>query len=294
MSIENKARRNVICAMFIYGTVGLFVRFIDLPSSIIAMARGLIGVPFLLIVLAVQKKRLCLESIKRNKLPLLISGTLLGFNWILLFEAYRITTVATASLCYYMAPIIIVALSPIVFKEKLTLRKAICIVTALIGMVFVSGVAKNGIPPLSELKGVFLGLTAACFYASIVITNKHLRDIGPYDRTIVQLAISAVWMLLYNSITGGFAQCSNPGTLGLVMLIILGIVHTGIAYLLYFGSMGNISAQTVAILSYIDPVITLILGALILKETMGPYELLGAVLVLGSALISELPEKEKK
>lgn len=293
MSNQVRARRNVILSMFIYGTIGLFVRYIPLPSSAISMARGLIGVPFLLMVLLVQKKSIDFKAIKNNLLPLLISGSMLGFNWILLFEAYRFTTVATATLCYYMAPIIIVAISPLVLNERLTLRKVVCILVALFGMVFVSGVAENGIPSVSELKGVLLGLAAALFYTAIVISNKHLHDIGPYDRTIVQLGISIFWMLLYNLVSGSFAQCGNPGVLGLIMLIVLGVLHTGIAYLLYFGSMGDLPSQTLAILSYIDPVVAVILSALILKESMSLYGLIGAVLVLGAALVSELPEKKK-
>lgn len=292
MLSERKARISVIVAMFIYGTIGLFVRYIPLPSSVISMVRGLIGAPFLLMVLCLQKKRLSRQDIKANLLPILISGSLLGFNWILLFEAYRYTTVATATLCYYLAPIILLAVSPFTFGEKLTLRKVLCILAALFGMVFVSGVAKNGIPSVSELRGVLLGVAAAVLYALIVITNKHITNISAYDKTIMQLAISAVWMLGYNLVTGSFAQCGEMSGFAILMLAVLGIVHTGIAYLLYFGSTEALSSQTLGILSYIDPVVAVLLSALVLKEAMGIYEILGALLVLGAAIISELPEKK--
>lgn len=293
MNKERRARANIITAMFIYGSIGLFVRYIPLPSSVISMVRGLIGTPFLLLVLLlIKKQKPDTGAIRANLLPLLISGSLLGFNWILLFEAYRYTTVATATLCYYLAPLIIVALSPFIFRERLGWRKLACILAALCGMVFVSGVAKNGIPSLAELKGVLLGMAAALFYAAIVITNKFLKNIGPFDRTVMQLGISAVWMLLYNLVSGSFAQCGAMGGGALLALAVLGIVHTGFAYLLYFGSMEHLPSQTLAILSYIDPVVAVLLSAFVLREAVGIHEIIGAAMILGAAFVSELPEKE--
>lgn len=293
MKNEARARANVILSMIIYGTIGLFVRYIPLPSSVTSMVRGLVGAPFLLLVLLIKRERLDGASIRANLKHLLFSGSLLGFNWILLFEAYRFTTVATATLCYYLAPIIIVAVSPIMLGERLTVRKVLCILAALAGMFFVSGVAENGLPSLSEAKGVLLGVAAAALYAAIVLSNKQLKNIGPYDRTIMQLGISAVWMLLYNLVSGSFALCGEMDGLGIAMLVILGVVHTGIAYLLYFGSVEHLPGQTLAILSYIDPVVAVLLSVTVLGEDVGLPVLLGAVLILGAAVVSELPERKK-
>ena len=287
MNKTSKAKLNVLLSMTIYGTIGLFVRNIDLPSSVISMIRGLIGFPFLLAVLAVKKQKIDLISIKKNLKYLLCSGALLGFNWILLFEAYRYTTVSTATLCYYFAPIIIVALSPLVFKEKLTVKKVLCILAALVGMAFVSGVTKGAAPASSEIRGILLATGAAVFYAFIVIFNKKLTGISAYDRTIFQLALSAVILFPYNLITGSFAGCSLTG-IAVILLLILGVVHTGFAYLLYFGSAEYLPSQTLAILSYIDPLVALLVSAFLLHESMGAAEIIGAVLIIGSAIISEL------
>ncbi len=291
MDKTSKARLNVIISMTIYGTIGLFVRNIDLPSSVISMVRGLIGFPFLLIVLAVKKQKVSFESIRSNLKYLLPSGALLGINWILLFEAYRYTTVSTATLCYYFAPIIIVALSSFVFKEKLTVKKVLCIIAALVGMAFLSGVTKGSAPETSEVRGILLATGAAFLYALIVIFNKKLTGISAYDRTIFQLALSAVILFPYNLLTGSFTGCSLAGT-AVILLLILGVVHTGIAYLLYFGSAEFLPSQTLAILSYIDPVVALLVSAFLLHESMGVVEIVGAVLIIGSAVISELPSKE--
>ena len=292
MNRETKAKLSVILSMFIYGTIGIFVRNIPLPSSVISMVRGLIGAPFLLLVLAVKKQKLDFPAIRRNLKYLLISGALLGFNWILLFEAYRYTTVATATLCYYLAPIIIVALSPLLFKEKLTLKKVLCILAAIVGMYFVSGMATGGLPKLSELRGILLALGAAVLYALIVITNKMLKDLPAYDKTIFQLALSALVLLPYNLLSGSFQGFSLNGT-SLFFLLALGVIHTGVAYLLYFGSMDALPSQTLAILSYIDPLVAVLVSAFILREAVGAGEFFGAALILGAALISELPERKK-
>lgn len=291
MDKQAAARAKVILSMFIYGTIGVFVRYIPLPSSLIAMVRGLLGAPFLLLVMLAQKKRLSGPAIRRN-LPLLcVLGVLLGVNWILLFESYRFTTVATATLCYYTAPIFIVAASPFLLRERMTLRKLLCVFTALAGMVFVSGAAEKGIPSLSEIRGVLLALGAAVLYAAIVMLNKKLKDISAFDRTIMQLAISALVLLPYNLLSGSF-QGISLSAFSALMLLVVGVVHTGLAYYLYFGSMEDLKSQTLAILSYIDPVVAVLLSALILGEKLGLFGLIGAVLILGAAIVSELPEKQ--
>lgn len=291
MDKQAAARAKVILSMFIYGTIGVFVRYIPLPSSLIAMVRGLLGAPFLLLVMLAQKKRLSGPAIRRN-LPLLcVLGVLLGVNWILLFESYRFTTVATATLCYYTAPIFIVAASPFLLRERMTLRKLLCVFTALAGMVFVSGVAEKGIPSLSEIRGVLLALGAAALYAAIVMLNKKLKDISAFERTIMQLAISALVLLPYNLLSGSF-QGISLSAFSALMLLVVGVVHTSFAYYLYFGSMEDLKSQTLAILSYIDPVVAVLLSALILGEKLGLFGLIGAVLILGAAIVSELPEKQ--
>jgi len=283
------ARIKLITSMLIYGSIGLFVRYIPLPSAVIAMVRGFIGAPFVLAVMLLAGKGKEFETLKGKLLPLCFSGFIMGLNWILLFEAYRFTSVATATLCYYMAPIFIVAASPFLFKERLSLRRLLCIAAALLGMVLVSGLGSG---ENQSLRGALLALGAALLYASVVSINK-LCGGAPYARTFVQLASAALVLLPYNLLTGGFSGL-NPGLGGGIMLLLVGIVHTGFAYYLYFGSTDSLPAQSLAILSYIDPVTAVLLSALILKEPMSGAGILGAVLILGAALVSELPEKQNE
>ena len=280
-------------SMFIFGTIGVFRRYIPLPSSMVAMTRGIMGMVFLLLVLKIRRVKLNRAEIKK-KLPLLCaSAAAMGVNWILLFEAYNYTSVATATLCYYLAPMFVIVASPILLKEKLSAKKLICVGVALLGMVFVSGVLQTGISGASELTGILLGLGAAAFYASVVLMNKFLGNVPAYDRTIVQLGVAGVVILPYVLLTENIAAMQfTPLVIG--MLAIVCILHTGIAYMLYFGSLMHIKGQTAAILSYIDPVVAILLSALLLKENMGLLGGIGAVLVLGAAVISELPERKRK
>lgn len=279
-------RFSLILSMCIFGTIGLLRKYIDLPSGMIALARAFIGTLFLVCLLLFKRQKPDISAIGRNLAMLILSGAMLGFNWILLFEAYCYTSVATATLCYYMAPVLIIVTSPLFFRERLTVKKLLCVVSALIGIVLVSGVLQTGITDISELRGVFLGLAAAVLYAAIVMVNKAMKDIPALDRTIVQLAVSCIALLPYTILSGDW-QSPSPGTLGILLLIVAGIVHTGIAYALYFGAIHKLPAQASAIYSYIDPVLAIVLSALFLQEPLTLFGILGAVMILGAAWISE-------
>ena len=279
----------ILISMAIFGTVGIFVRFIPMASAAIAFCRGVLGCAFLLILMALTGKKPNLGDIKRNGWILALSGAAIGINWILLFEAYRYTTVAIATICYYLAPAFVTLGSPLV-GEKLSGKKLGCIGVALVGMVFVSGVLQAN--QSGNFLGVLLGLGAAVFYASVILMNKKISPISAYDKTLCQLGAASLVIAPYLLLTGGMDFSQMTG-LGWGMLLVVGIVHTGIAYALYFGGIRDMNAQTAAILSYLDPVLSILLSAWILRERLDVFSVIGAVLILGSALYSELPNRKK-
>ena len=288
----SKAKLALISSMAIFATIGIFRKFISLPSGTVAMARAVVGTIFLVVLMLIRGKKISFDSIKKNAIPLCLSGVFLGFNWILLFEAYNYTTVATATLCYYMAPVILILISPIAFKEKLTLPKLLCVAVAVGGMTLVSGTFSSNEQGTDNIKGVFLGLCAALFYAAVVTCNKKLKDIEAFDRTTVQLGISAIVLVPYTFLLEDFSGVTlNASTT--ILLIVVGVIHTGVAYALYFGCMDKLNTQTVALYSYIDPVGAVLLSALLLKEPMGIPEIIGAVLVLGATLTSEFVDRRR-
>ena len=287
-----RAKLDLIIAVTAFGTIGIFVRYIALPSSIIALVRGAVGAAFLWLLLRWKKTPFQREALRPHLKLLVLSGVIMSFNWITLFEAYNYTTVATATLCYYMAPVFVTLASPFLFHERLTARKLLCILTALCGMVFVSGVPQSGLPQAGEAKGILLALCSAVFYAGDISINKILDRVPTYERTMVQLAVAAVIMVPYILLTVDTSALTLT-PLGAILLVIVGVFHTGWGYSLFFGSMAHLSAQTVVLFSYIDPIVAILLSALLLHEPLGWSGILGAVLVLGSTLISELPVGNK-
>ena len=277
---------SLIFSMAIFGTIGIFRSYIPFPSAFLAMARGFIGAAFIFVFLIVTKKGVDFSAIKKNAPILFITGAFIGINWILLFEAYKYTTVAIATLCYYMAPLFVTLASSLFFGEKLTARKIICISTAICGMILVSGVTDGAMPHGSALLGILLGLGAAVFYASVTLLSKKVKDISSFDMTFVQLLSAAIvvmpYSLIFEDISFSDAKLSS-----LWLILLVGILHTGIAYVLYFTSVKNLEASKVAIFSYLDPIIAIILSALVLKEKMTPASCIGAALILISAFVNE-------
>ena len=266
------SRWMLILSMCIFSTIGIVRKYIPLASSIVALARAVIGAMFLLVVIGFRKKPVRMPAGRRN--------------WILLFESYNYTTVATATLCYYLAPILLILASPLVLDEKLTLRKGICAAAALIGMVLVSGVTDGDVGGLQDWKGILFGLGAAVLYACVVLLNRKIDPMDAFDKTFAQLAIAAVTLLPYVFLTEELSALQIAPD-GWILLAVAGVVHTGIAYSLYFKSISYLPAQTSALLSYLDPIFAVLLSVLVLKESMSIAAFIGAAMILGAAIVSE-------
>jgi len=284
------AKLKLIAAMLIFGSIGIYVRNVNLSSGQIALARGIIGSCFLLLAGRLMKQRLSREAIGRNIFLLIASGAAIGFNWILLFEAYKYTTIPKATLSYYFAPVFVMFLSPFVLKERLTPKKIIGISAALLGMFLVTGI--GGGSGKSDLLGISYGLLAAVLYAFVIIMNKFLKGLSGLETTIIQISIASIVLLPYILLTEELQYSSLDSTEWLLLLII-GIINTGLAYLLYFTSMKDLSGQTISVLSYIDPIFAIVLSAIFLGEGMSVKQIIGGVLILGGSLVSELKEEEK-
>lgn len=281
----------IAASMAIFGTVGIFIKKLPFPSAVIALGRGIIGSIFLLLTAVITKKPMDIPAIKKNFKLLILSGIAIGVNWILLFESYKYIPVSTATLCYYLSPVFVTLASPIVLKEKLTGTKLACVGAALLGMALISGVFQGNADASNQFMGILLACGAAVLYATVVLINKFIKDIPSNDCTVMQLGTVAVVLLPYVLLTENLGAIQwNPSYLGL--LVFVGIVHTGIAYKLYFSAVQYVEGQTIALLSYIDPVVTIILSAIILGEPLTIYSIAGAVLILGSTMVGELINKK--
>ncbi len=289
---ELKAVFQLLLAVLVFGTVGVLKHYIPLPPALVALIRGILGVLFLTVFMLLTKKKFSFGALKKNLPVLLLSGACIGFNWLLLFEAVDIS-VSVGTLCYYTAPIFVILFSPLLLKEKLSPVKLLAVGVALIGMVLVSGVLESG--KGASLSCVLFGLGAALLYASVMILNKKLKDISAYERTVWQLLFASLSLLPFCLFGGEFASLCSCGAKEWLLLAVIGIVHTGICYALYFGSMMKLKGQTVALLSYIDPATAVLWAAVLLKEYLSPPALIGAILVISAAMAGELlPAGHKK
>lgn len=271
----------MILSMLIFGTIGIFVNYIEMPSGVIACARGVVGTFVILIVMLFTGYKADFKIIKKKLHVLLVSGAAIGVNWMLLFEAYRHTGIPVATVCYYTAPIFVVIASPFIFKENLKPKQVVCIVVALIGVISVSGVLQTNGP---EITGVLFGIGAAMLYASVMIMNKFMGDVAVYERTVIQLGTAGVTIFPYAVLTGGDIVFTPKSV---ALLLIVGVVHTGFAYMLYFGAIKKLRSQTVAILSYIDPASAIILSSLVFMQLPTIYEIVGVILIMIAAFFSE-------
>ncbi|MEH7609834.1 DMT family transporter [Gottfriedia acidiceleris] len=281
-----KSKIQFLLSMAIFGTIGVFIRYIDLDSSEIALLRGLIGSLFLITYMLIGKKKISWASVKNNAYILLLSSIILGGNWIFLFQAYKYTTVSNAALSYYFAPVFVLILSPFVLKEKLSTKKLICIVISIFGMLLV--VASGGLSTarLEDFIGIGYGLLAAVFYASLMLLNKFIKNMGGLEITLIQLGTASSLLIPYVFITEGFGLLEMSVS-SIPFIIILGMVHTGIGFLLFFSSMQKLNGQSIAALSYVDPITSLLISTVFLQEKMTIVQMIGGVLLLSSTFVSE-------
>jgi RarD protein len=275
--------------MLIFSTVGLTVRFVEMPSAVVVLARAVLGTLFMLGFVYLTGKVINKESIRANAKVLIASGIALGLNWMLLFEAFSHTTIAVAVLCYYLAPVFVIVGSPFILKERITGLQLGCVLGALLGMVFVSGFIDG---ELRGFWGIVLAMSAAVFYASVMFLNKFVKGVSTYDSTVMQLGSAALVFIPYALLTVDFTSLEWT-TKGLMLLVVLGVVHTGVAYALFFGSFTKLPAQTISIYSYVDPLMSVLLSWLVLQEPLGWTGFVGALLILGSTLASELFASKK-
>ena len=277
----------IVTAMLIFGSIGAFVKNINLSSSEIALLRGVIGSLFLICASLFLRQKPSFRAIKENLVLLILSGSAIGFNWILLFQSYKYTTISNATLSYYFAPIVVIILAPFVLKERLTLAKVGCISSAMLGLFLIVKLGSNSISgSYNHLVGILYGLSAAILYASVILMNKFIKNLAGFETTLVQLVVAVLVLLPYVVIKEPL-DFSGVDSKSLIFILIVGIIHTGIAYFLYFTSIKELKGQTIAVLSYIDPISAVIIAAMFLGESMGFVQMIGGVLILGSTLLSE-------
>ncbi len=286
MNKEKKARIMLIISVCIFGTLGIFTREIAVSSSELALYRAILAALMIVAYLVIARKPINLKNAKKDLIFLSISGIAMGINWILLFEAYKYTTISAATISYYFAPSLVTIACCFLFREKLTKKKIICFLMSTVGLILTIGI-ENMEKGSSDLKGVMFGLAAAVFYATVILLNKSIKNVVGIERTLLQFGSCIIILLPYVLLTNGITLYQLD-TIGWGALLIVGLVHTGITYCLYFSAIKDLPGQETAILSYIDPLVAVVISVFILGEGITSLQMLGAVLILGFTVWNEL------
>ncbi len=288
---QGKQKMQMILSMVIFGTLAPFVRGIDLTSGELALYRAVLALLFIGSYMLATGQKLVFKQLGREILLLLISGTAIGINWILLFEAYKYTTVSVATLSYYFAPVIVMVLSPLLFREKLTPKQLLCFGMSTLGLVLITGVGDLG-QGKNHLTGIALGVSAAVFYAAVMLLNKYIKGVDGITRTFYQFSATAITLLPYVLFTGGVHLGALDGK-GWILLLVVGIVHTGVTYCMYFSAVRELPGQKTAILSYIDPLTAVVISVTVLKEDLNLWQAAGGLLILGFTVWNDISQKRK-
>lgn len=284
------ARLMIVISMFIFGTLGLFVRNISVTSAELALYRAVMASVLLGGYFLVTGQKIDFRRIGKELPLLIISGMAMGVNWILLFEAYKYTTVSIATLSYYFAPVLVTVACPILFREKMGWKEWLCFVMSTLGIVLITGIGDLG-DGSSHMIGIAFGLGAAVLYASVVILNKYIKGVSGIQRTFLQFVSAIVILLPYVLCTGGVTLHTMNGV-GWICLAVVGLVHTGLAYCLYFSALKDTPGQEAAILSYVDPLVAVMISVFVLGESMTVVQIIGGVLILGFTLWNEIAPKK--
>lgn len=280
----------LIFSMVLFGTLGPFVRNINVSSGELALYRAILAVVLIGAFLLLTRQPIGFKAIKKELLPLLLSGVAMGFNWILLFEAYRYTTVSVATLSYYFAPVLVILACPIIFKEKMGAKQWICFGFSTLGLVLITGLG-NLESGSNHLLGIAFGLGAAVLYATVILLNKSIKTVAGLPRTLLQFLAAILVLLPYVCFSSGFTL-QNLEAKGWICLLIVGLFHSGIAYCCYFSALKTLPGQKAAILSYIDPLVAVLLSVTLLHETMTLLQWIGGILILGFTLWNEISHKK--
>lgn len=275
--------------MAIFGTLAPFVRNIPLSSGALALARAVIATILIGAFLWMTRQKIPFRELKKELMLLFLSGAAIGVNWIFLFEAYRYTTVSVATLSYYFAPVIVTAVCPILFKETLTRKQLLCFGMSTLGLVLITGIGR--LTGSTHWLGILFGLGAAVLYATAVLINKFIQNVAGIQRTFLQFIAAAAVLAPYVLCTEGVALGSMTAA-GWGSLLTVGIVHTGVAYCMYFSSLKELPGQKAAILSYIDPLVAVLISVTVLHEPLTVTQAIGGGLILGFTLYNELSEKK--
>ena len=285
--MHGKNLTKYLCALVLFGSNGIIAGNIAMSSYEIVFLRTMIGSALLIVLFLAGKGRLHIRQHPRDALFITLSGIAMGASWMFLYEAYQQIGVGLASLLYYCGPVIVMALSPVIFKEKLTAPRLAGFTIVLAGIILVNGNAAGGL----NVWGTFCGAMSAVMLALLIMLNKQAKEIAGMENSVIQLTVSFLTVATFVALRQGIRM--EVPIEAWPWVIVLGLVNTGIGCYLYFSSIGGLPVQTVAVCGYLEPLSAVVFAALLLGESMTGLQVVGAACIIGGAMVGELVKSKK-
>ena len=286
--MDKRAFIKYLSALLLFGLNGIVASHIALNSYEIVFLRTLIGSILLLFLFLLSKGRFHIKEYKKYTLFITLSGIAMGTSWMFLYEAYQQIGVSLSSLLYYCGPVIVMILSPLIFKEKLTIPKLVGFAVVLVGILLVNGNAADG---NINTWGLFCAAMSAVTYFFMVTLNKQAKNITGMENSVIQLIVSFLTVGIFMLVKQGII-IHVPANAWFWVLV-LGVVNTGIGCYLYFSPLSKLPVQTVAVCGYLEPLSAVVFAAILLGEKMTLLQVVGAACIIGGAMIGELIKTKK-
>jgi len=269
-------------AVFLFGLPGFLAKMTALSPLMLVLGRTIFAV-FALVPIYIYQKKLSRPS-KKNGIILFSLGLLLAIHWLAFFQSIQISSVSIGLLSYSTFPLFVTFFEPLFFKERLHLRDVLLclLIMAGIGLIVPEWRFQNRVT-----EGVLWGVLSGLTYAVLSLSNRRLvREITPLKITLFQNAGAALVLLPF-----GYASFEMPSENDLLIVILLGLFCTGLAFLLFVHGLKTIRAQLASLVACLEPVYGIGLAFVFLGEIPSLRIALGGVLILGSAVLGSLLKK---
>lgn len=281
--MKSRAFIKYLVSMFLFGLNGVVASHIPLNSYEIVFFRTFIGSAFLLFLFLMGKGKIHIKTYKKDTCFIALSGIAMGTSWMFLYEGFQQIGISLASLLYYCGPVIVMILSPLIFREKLSVPKICGFVIVLAGLLLINGTVVDG---NTNVWGLFCGFMSAVMYFFMVTLNKQSKYIVGMENSVIQLVVSFVTLGVFLGVKQGFVM--NIPANSWIWILLLGVVNTGVGCYWYFSSLSKLPVQTVAVCSYLEALSAVLFASLMLGEKMTVMQIIGGICIIGGAMIGEL------
>lgn len=283
---QRQLKTEYIMSLLLYGTNGVAASMISLNSTQIVLLRTCFGWLVMAVAYYIRGGRLR-DKPKRDMRFVALSGLCMAANWLFLFEAYVRIGVGLGMIINYCGPVLVMLLSGLLFRERLTGGVWLALALCLGGAGLISFQAAEQLDPV----GLLCAGLAAVSYAGMVLFNQQTKHFTGPGRVLVQLTATLGAVVLFSALHGelGFSVARDEW----IGVLWLGALNTGLGSYWYFGSIGLLPVREVSVLGYLEPLSVLAFSALLLHETLRPMQLLGAAMILGGTAAMELRRKKK-